>query len=153
MPSVVLRAAFWVSVVGFVASLAVHVATFTELAVPDAALALHFGIFAAFLPPTLGLKAWAEREGHDFASFRGRWDTVKDFVRPISRWQWIACAGLFVYTNVNFLVGFAAMLDAPDAGFSFRMSSGHWMLFYAFSAILTHRMLRDDTTEEAPSAT
>lgn len=45
-----LRVAFWIGVVGFAASLAVHLATFTDYAVPDSAVVLHIGVFAAFAP-------------------------------------------------------------------------------------------------------
>ena len=134
---VLLRIAFWGGVVGFALSLAVHVAALTGHPPPGAAVALHVGVFVAFVPVIFALKCWVEERGYDF---RGQWAGPRELLRGIPGWQKLGLAVLFVYATVNFLVGFAAVVGAPDSGFSFRLFSGHWLLFYYVSAVFARRL-------------
>lgn len=87
------------------------------------------------------VKGWAEQRGVDFGDFRQQWAFQKELFGLLCGWQKLALAFLAVYTAVNFSVGFAAVMSSPDAGFSFRMFSGHWLFFYFVSAVFAHRLL------------
>lgn len=144
-----LRVAFWIGLVGFALSLAVHLATFTNLGVPDAAVALHLGVFVAFVPVVFALKNWVEARGGDFSEWRSQWAAFKAVFAGIPRWQALGLVGLFVYTLVNFNLEFARLVSGRDAGFSYRLFSGHWMVFYAISAVLARRFLAATRDEVA----
>lgn len=146
-----LRVAFWTGVVGFAASLAVHLATFTDYVPPGWAVALHVGVFVAFVPVVFAMKEWAERRGYDASSFGGQWALQRELLGLLSAREKVGLAALAAYTVVNFTVGFASVMAAPDAGFSFRLFSGHWLLFYAVSAVFARRLLGLHR-ETAPSA-
>ena len=139
--SVLLRIAFWVGIIGFVLSLATHIAALTGYPIPDAALGLHVGVFVAFVPVIFGLKAWVEERGYDFNDFRGQWAGLRELLGGTPGWEKLCLGALFVYAMVNFLVGFAAVVGAPDAGFSYRLFSGHWLFFYFISAVFARRLL------------
>ncbi|MEM1269314.1 MAG: hypothetical protein AAGI08_04615 [Bacteroidota bacterium] len=138
---VLLRIAFWVGVLGFVASLFVHLATFTDYAPPGAAVVLHVGIFVAFVPVVFAMKAWVEERGYDFSDFRSQWAFQKELFGLLPGWQKLALPVLMAYTAINFSVGVAAVTGDPDAGSSFRLLSGHWLSFYFVSAVLARRFL------------
>ena len=138
---VLLRISFWVGIVGFALSLAVHLVAVTGYPLPDAALGLHVGVFIAFVPVIFALKAWVEERGYDFNDFRGQWAGLRELLGGIPGWQKLGLGVLLVYAVVNFLVGFAAIVDTPDAGFSYRLFSGHWLFFYFVSAVFAQRLI------------
>lgn len=144
-----LRVAFWIGVVGFVASLGVHLATFLGVPVPGIAMALHVGIFAAFLPVMFRLKDWVEQRGDDLSDFRSQWAIQKALLGLLPGWQKVALGVLFAYATVNFLIGFAAVTEDPSAGGDVRMFSGHWMVFYAVSAVFARVLLGLQQSAEA----
>ena len=136
-----LRVAFWTGVAGFVASLAVHLATFTDGAPPGAAVALHIGVFVAFVPVVFAIKAWAEGRGYRADHLGGQWALLNELLGLIAGWERAALVLLAAYTAVNFGLGVAAVVDEPDAGFSFRLFSGHWLFFYSVGAVFARRFL------------
>lgn len=136
-----LRVAFWTGVLGFAASLAVHLATFTAYAPPGLAVALHAGALVAFVPVFFALKAWAEGRGHALDGFGGQRALQRDLLGLLRTWEKAALAALAVYAAVNFAVGVAAVMAEPEAGFSFRLFSGHWLFLYFASAVLARRFL------------
>ena len=137
-----LRIAFWVGVAGFALSLAVHIAALVGQRLPAAAFALHVGVFVAFVPALLGMKAWIEERGYRFDDVRGQWSGMKELIGSIPLWQALGLGALFVYATVNFGIGVSEFAEAPEDGFSFRLFSGHWPVFYAFSAVLARHLLR-----------
>ncbi len=147
-----IRAALWVAVVGLAASLAVHLVTFTAYAPPRAALALHLGVFATTLPVLFAAKAWAEERARDLGTIAGRWSIATALVRPVPTWQKVAFVVLAVYVSINFAVSLARLADGPGAGLELRLFSGHWMLFYAFSAILACRLLAAPALSSDPGS-
>ena len=136
----VLRAVLWAAVLGLAASLAVHLLTFTAYAPPPAALALHLGVFVTVVPVLIAAKAWAEELAQNVGTIAGRLGVAKALVDLIPTWQKVAFVLLALYVSVNFTVSLARLADAPGAGSEFRLFSGHWMLFYALSAILAQRL-------------
>ena len=132
-----LQLAVGVGVVGFVLSLAVHVAAWAGAEVPPVAFALHVGVFAAFAPVVFALKAWAEGLGHDLGASRGRWGLANDLFGLFSRWERLVFGALLAYTTANVFVALPSASDGP----SVRLFSGHWMYFYAVSAMLARRLL------------
>ena len=140
-PPFLLRLAFWIGVAGLVASLGVHLAAVLGAPVPGAAMALHVGVFAAFLPVVFGMKDWVERRGDDLSDFRSQWGIQKALFGLVPGWQKVALGVLFAYATVNFLIGFAGAMNDSSAGVDVRMFSGHWMVFYAVSAVFARVLL------------
>ena len=145
LPPALLRVSLGVGIVGFLASLAVHVATLVGAAVSEAAFVLHAGVFVAFVPVVFGLVGLAKRRG---IGPRDRMATLAFLVgllRALPTWQKVVLAVLFVYAGVNVGLAFG---DGLGAGGSFlRGFSGHWLLFYAVSAVLAAALLREGAAE------
>ena len=133
--------AFWVGVVGFVASLAVHFATFTDYAPPGAVIVLHVGIFVAFVPVVFAVKTWAEGRDYDFSDFGSQWAFQKDLLSLIPGWQKVAVVLLMTYAAINFFLEVTPIVEDANGGFSFRGFSGHWLFFYFVSAVFARRFL------------
>lgn len=142
MPPLILRAAFVIGVVGFAVSAAVHAATFTNAAIPGWTWVLHVGIFVAFVPVVLGLQPWLEPEGLSPFDIKSRLAVFGRVVRGIPRVPLAGFVVLSVYVTVAFAVGMGRLIEDPATeGPSTRLFSGHWMVFYAGSALLAHRLL------------
>jgi len=144
-----LRVAFWIGAVGFVASLAVHLLSFTEAQTPPSVVLLHLGIFLGFMPVLFEAKAWMETGGAAPVDRHGQRTALLALVRGLPPWQTWLLGLLFAYAFVNFAVGFLRLRADPAIGADARLYSGHWMLFYAATAVLAHRLL---ALREGPAA-
>ena len=139
VPTAPLRIAVWIGVAGFVLSVAVHGATFTRTGPPDGAMALHVGVFVAFLPPLLALMGWARDRGLDSPTVAAQWALQKELFGQSSTAEKLAVLGAFLYAMVNFTVGFYGATGDPD---TVRLFSGHWIAFYLISAVMARCALR-----------
>ena len=111
---------------GFVASVVVHVLSWTPLVLPEWVMGLHFGIFVVWLPAVLAARPLtADRPQRDFwrAALRGSPAWMRQLVRLT-----------LAYAVLNFIVFLATSFGregAPTRGFS-----GHWMAFYGAAAAI-----------------
>ena len=153
-----LRISFWVGVLGGLASLAVHLATFTAAPIPPAAWVLHLGIFIAFVPVVYALfESVGARDIQPF-DFQRQLAIQRSILRVLEPWQRVALGVLFVYMAVNFATGAApAIRDGGEIN-DYRIFSGHWLGFYTISAVFAHQLSRRKVPGaiaegEAPEAT
>jgi hypothetical protein len=114
---------------GFVVSLLVHGAAWAGVAPPQAAWALHIGIFVVWLPTVLV----SQRLTRDFK--QGDFWTAT--LRGAPPWAPVALNWLMGYAVVNFLLfmvqtGLGGKGDDP--ALQARGFSGHWMIFYGAAA-------------------
>jgi hypothetical protein len=114
---------------GFCVSLLVHLAAWAGVAPPQAAWALHFGIFVVWLPTVLV----SQRLTKDFKQ-REFWTAA---LRGAPPWAATALKWLMGYAVANFL--FFMFQTTQDSGarnavIEARGFSGHWMIFYGAAA-------------------
>lgn len=141
MSPLALRLAFWASVVGFAASLAVHVATFTGVPLSDWTLVLHLGLFPPFGVVIFGMRPWLEPEGLDPWDLRERQRLMGAFLRGIPGREKALVLALIVYAGINVTVGIERSVGGAS-GADARLFSGHWLFFYGVSAVLARHLLR-----------
>ncbi len=107
------------ALVGFLISLAVHLAALVGVEVPPQAFGLHVGIFIVWIPAVL---ASTVARHHSIQS-RG-W---RDQFAGCPAWMRVVAYGLFAYAFLNI---FGVVLGAGSIARGF---SGHWMVFYWFA--------------------
>jgi hypothetical protein len=122
------------ALMGFVASLAVHIPAWLGLTFPFEVFGLHFGIFVVWIPAMLasyGLTGGAR--GFDYYRYA---------LRGCPKWMRWSVYGLFGYTFVNFFSGFLGFFTGTPME---RLFSGHWMLFYfvAFATLYSATHAKD----------
>ena len=110
------------ALVGFLASLIVHIAAWLGLKFPFEVFGLHFGIFVVWLPAMLASYRLS-------GGVRG-FDYYRYVLRGCPKWMRWAVYGLFAYAFVVFFSGFLGILTGTPIE---RLFSGHWMLFYFFA--------------------
>jgi len=125
----------YLSALGLVLSIIVHVAALLGLNVSSAAIMLHLGIFVVWLPAVITSNTSLKNQ-------YGRKDVWKYILRGSPKWMRYMTFGFFYYAFINFAIFvFMPHTVAPDAGdmppFVMRGFSGHWMAFYsaAFSIL------------------
>jgi hypothetical protein len=110
---------------GFVISLLVHAAAWAGVAPPQAARALHIGIFVVWLPTVLVSQGLTR----DFKQ-RNFWTAA---LRGAPSWAPVALKWLMGYAIVNFLLFMFQTTQGArsnDPALMARSFSGHWMIFY-----------------------
>jgi hypothetical protein len=113
--------------IGFVVSLLVHVAAWAGIAPPQAAWALHIGIFVVWLPTVLVSQGLTR----DFKQ-RDFWTAA---LRGAPSWAPMVLKWLMGYAVVNFLLFmFQTGARGNDPALQARGFSGHWMIFYGAAA-------------------
>ena len=137
-----LRVVVAVALVGFVASVAVHVLSFEETGSPlgDGVFALHVGVFVVFAPVVLALVELGRQRGIGLADKQSQQRFLMDLARALPVWQKVALGAAFAYAMVNVALAFAGGLDSASEVPMERMFSGHWMFFYLLSALLAGRL-------------
>ena len=109
-------------------------------------MVLHVGIFVAIFPVILAIRDWATKEGFSVDRFDGfgrQWAMHRSVWNLLPLWQRIALGLLMAYVFVNFTTGFFTGMGTPEFDpLTTRMFSGHWLLFYAFSALFARRLLK-----------
>ena len=133
--------------IGFLLSLAAHIASILGLPVPGGNLvwSLHVGIFVVWFPAVLiGSRINRGRPGSEL------W---KNVLSGAPTWMRYAGYALFAYAAANFIWFFAvtrsgAALEGDSAFSEIRLFSGHWLVFYGagfailFSAYRNPRLLK-----------
>ncbi|MBC3873382.1 zinc ribbon domain-containing protein [Undibacterium flavidum] len=129
--------------IGFILSLAAHLASLTGIQVPggEAVWSLHMGIFVVWIPTVLiSSRLTKNTNQRDF------W---KATLGGCPLWMRRALYGIFAYAIVNFLYFMFVASRHEAAGSEIRGFSGHWMVFYgaAFATMYSVRraphLLRD----------
>jgi len=116
---------------GFVASVAVHLASWTPVVLPTWVMGLHVGIFVVWLPAVLVSRPLV-------ADYPQR-DFLRASLRGAPRWMYRAVQFTMVYAIVNFVIFIATGVRGGEA--STRGFSGHWMLFYGAAAAILYSAL------------
>jgi hypothetical protein len=134
----------FLAAIGLALSALVHVGAWAGLEPPSAAMGLHLGIFAVWLPAVI--------VSHRLARDYKQRDWWRATFRGAPRWFEKAVKVLGAYALVNFAVFLflSARGDGPVSKVNeFRGFSGHWMIFYAaafsilYSAIHVEEVARN----------
>lgn len=145
-----LRLALLVGVLGSVASVAAHIATFGDADLPSAVMALHLGVFVAFIPVAIGLQTWFRLDDSRPPTPFGEAIKLLAFVRELPSWQKWLLGLVTAYATANFAAHFITLFGVASPGDRLltRMFSGHWIAFYVLSAVFAHRLLALRDREE-----
>lgn len=127
---------------GFAASLAVHVLSYAGIAAAEhvpAVWALHVGIFPLFFALVLRMRHWSGTSR--------QWDwwkqpPMRELLRYFPAWVKTLVPVLFFYVFVNFFLATAGAMAVEAGGRqtlapvdSARAFSGHWLIFYLLPAL------------------
>ena len=125
------RPFMWLALVGFAASLAVHV--FSLLGQPNPfgpwAWGLHAGVFVVWFPAVL--------VAHRLSKTAKRADFWKAVLRGCPSWVRTGAYALCAYAVLNFLL-FLCIPRPHTPTQDFRGFSGHWLVFYYFAAAILY---------------
>jgi len=116
----------WLAVAGLAASVVVHVSSLLGVPQPfgPAAWGLHVGIFVVWFPAVVVAQRLSKGAKQS--------DFWKATLRGCPLWVRRTSYVLFAYVFINFFAGIAS---GPDSDIkTFRLFSGHWMLFYFLAA-------------------
>jgi hypothetical protein len=131
--------------VGFGCSAAVHVLSWLGVTLPQSLMFLHVGIFVVWIP-TVFVTNRLTRNYKQKDVWRGS-------LRGAPPWASKALTVLFVYAFVHFFASLFLLkgrLGVPEVE-TFRLFSGHWMIFYGFAwGVLYSAIHADDEDRMCP---
>lgn len=136
----------WLALVGFCASVVVHLMALLQIAVPvvlqpyineELYATLGLGIFVVWMPAVLAASQVARTQDAGGVS----WNIL---LKGSPAWMLKALKGLFVYVVLNFFVSIWLTTNAQvqDGVFLQRTFSGHWLLFYGAAFAILYSVTR-----------